>query len=52
MVSDKQVVCTAIISGEYTLKIVSIACTKLADPPNTEEPSENELVAAITGSLK
>jgi hypothetical protein len=31
--------------------MVSMACNKLACPPKTDDPSVNELVAAITGSL-
>ena len=33
------------------VKIVLIAWSRLACPPKTEEPSVNELVPAMTGSL-
>jgi len=52
IVSDKQVVCTAIISGLYISKIFLTDVVILVLPPNTEAPSVNEDEDATAGSLK
>jgi hypothetical protein len=52
MVSLRQVVCTAIISGSYMSKTFLTPVLILLPPPNTDAPSVKELVEAIAGSLK
>ena len=51
MVSERQVVWMAMISGLYSANMLVMACNRFAWPPKTAEPSVNELVPAITGSL-
>jgi len=52
MVSERQVVCTAIISGLYISKMFFAAVVILLLPPNTLAPSVNDELDAIAGSLK
>jgi len=52
IVSERQVVCTAIISGLYISKIFLTEVLILLLPPNTDAPSVKDEDEAIAGSLK
>ena len=49
--SERHVVCTAMMSGSYRLKMFCMASRMFAWPPKTDAPSVNELVVAMIGSL-
>ncbi|GBU22671.1 hypothetical protein R80B4_02583 [Fibrobacteres bacterium R8-0-B4] len=52
MVSERQVVCTAITSGLYISNMFFADVLRLLLPPKTDAPSVNEDDDAMAGSLK